>query len=302
MKEVSTCSDCLIGLNKGSLRLPLQTFMDYLLSSNGFLSPPSLLVLDWPKICLGFPITVYGRTRTNFWANSLFSKVCPEDFLPMIELCYGLNYYPNLLSPQYSKDETLVVLEKTLESPLDCKEIKPINPKGNWTWIFIGRSDAEAEAPIPWPPRRRANSLKKTLMLGKIESKRRSGWWLDGLNQWTWVRANLACLLNKQAWLVTVHMVAKSQRWLSDWTTTTASNMMVSGNGSFVGGWSYLGLDEVMKVGTSWWNSYKKRQQRDYFLSFLPWEAAVCKPGWQPSAESTSAGTLILEFPGLCEK
>ena len=236
MKEISTCSDCLIGLNKGSLSLPLQTFMDYLLSSNGFLSPPSLLVLDWPKICLGFPITVYGRTCTNFWANSLFSKVCPEDFLPMIELCYGLNYYPDLLPPQYSKDETLVVLEKTLESPLDCKEIKPINPKGNWTWIFIGRSDAEAEAPIPWPPRRRANSLKKTLMLGKIEGKRRSRRRLDGLNQWTWVWANLACLLNKQAWLVTVHMVAKTQRWLSDWTTTTASNIMVTGNGSFVRG------------------------------------------------------------------
>ena len=55
-----------------------------------------------------------------------------------------------------------VVLEKTFESPLDCKEIKPVNPKGNQPWIFIGRTDAEAEVPIFWPPDVRANSLEKT--------------------------------------------------------------------------------------------------------------------------------------------
>ena len=64
-----------------------------------------------------------------------------------------------------------VVLEKTLESPLDSKEIKSVNPKGNQTWMFIGRTDAEAEAPILWPP----DSPEKTLMLGKIEGKRRRG-------------------------------------------------------------------------------------------------------------------------------
>ena len=61
-----------------------------------------------------------------------------------------------------------MVLEKTLESPLDCREIKPVNPKGNQSWIFIGRTDAEAETPILWlPAGQRANSLEKTLMLGK---------------------------------------------------------------------------------------------------------------------------------------
>ena len=69
-----------------------------------------------------------------------------------------------------------VVLEKTLESPLDCKEIQPVNPKGNQPWIFIGRTDAEAEAPILWPPMQRANSLEKTLMLGKLEGRKRRGW------------------------------------------------------------------------------------------------------------------------------
>ena len=70
----------------------------------------------------------------------------------------------------------IVVLEKPLESPLDCKEIKPINPKGNQPWIFMGRTDAEAEALILWPPVWRANSLENILMLGKIDGKRRRGW------------------------------------------------------------------------------------------------------------------------------
>ena len=66
-----------------------------------------------------------------------------------------------------------VVLEKTLESPLDCKEIKLVNSKGNQSWIFIGRTDAEAEAPILWPPDSKNWLMEKTLMLGKIEGRRR---------------------------------------------------------------------------------------------------------------------------------
>ena len=79
-----------------------------------------------------------------------------------------------------------VVLEKTLESPLDCKEIKPINPKGHQLWILIGMTDAEAEVPIFWPMRR-VNSLEKILMLGKIEGRGRRGQqsmrWLDDIIQ-----------------------------------------------------------------------------------------------------------------------
>ena len=73
----------------------------------------------------------------------------------------------------------------TLESPLDSKEIKPVNPKGNQPWLLIRRTDAEAEAPILWPPDARADSLEKTLMLGKIEDRRERGRqrmrWLDGI-------------------------------------------------------------------------------------------------------------------------
>ena len=78
-----------------------------------------------------------------------------------------------------------VVLEKTLESPMDCKGIQPVHPKGDQSWVFIGRTDAEAETPILWPPQQRADSFEKTLMLEKIESRRRRWWqrmrWLDGI-------------------------------------------------------------------------------------------------------------------------
>ena len=78
-----------------------------------------------------------------------------------------------------------VVLEKTLESCLDCKEIKAVKPKGNQSWIFIGRTDAEAEASNLWPPDTKSQLMENTLMLGKIEGRRRRGWqrirWLDGI-------------------------------------------------------------------------------------------------------------------------
>ena len=89
-----------------------------------------------------------------------------------------------------------VVLEKTLESPLDCKEIQPVHSKGDQSWVFIGRADAEAETPILWPLTlwQRTDSFEKTLMLGKIEGGRRRGWqrmrWLDGITNkmdpWVW--------------------------------------------------------------------------------------------------------------------
>ena len=67
-----------------------------------------------------------------------------------------------------------MLLEKTLESPLDCKEIQPVHPKDQ-SWVFIGRTVVEAETPIVWPPLQRADSFEKTLMLEKIEGRRRMG-------------------------------------------------------------------------------------------------------------------------------
>ena len=77
------------------------------------------------------------------------------------------------------------VQEKTLESPLDCKDIKAVHPKGNQPWIFIGRTDAEGEAPILWPPDAKSQLTGKSLMLGEIEGRRRRGRqrmiWLEGI-------------------------------------------------------------------------------------------------------------------------
>ena len=87
------------------------------------------------------------------------------------------------------------MLEKTLESPLDCNEIKPINAKGNQSWIVLGRNDTEAEAPILGPPDQRTDSFEKILMLGKIKAGGegdKRGWdgWMASPTPWTWVWAS----------------------------------------------------------------------------------------------------------------
>ena len=78
-----------------------------------------------------------------------------------------------------------MVLEKTPESPSDCEEVQPVHPKGNQSWVFIGKTDFEAETPVFWPPDVKGDSSEKTLMLGKIEGRRRRGRqrmrWLDGI-------------------------------------------------------------------------------------------------------------------------
>ena len=116
-----------------------------------------------------------------------------------------------------------VVLEKTLESPLNCKEIKPVNPKGNQSWIFVGRTDAEAETPVLWPPDVKSWFIWKDPDSGKDWRWRRGQQrirWLEGITDLMDMSLGMLqkLVIDREAWHAAIHGIAKSQTWLSDWT------------------------------------------------------------------------------------
>ena len=122
-----------------------------------------------------------------------------------------------------------VVPEKILECPLDCKEIKPVNPKGNQPWIFIGRTDAEA--PIFWPPDAKRWLTGKDADAGKGWRQKKKGVAEDGTDSITnTMDMNLSkpweTVENREAWHAIAHGVTKSQTWLSDWTTFTLNKTL----------------------------------------------------------------------------
>ena len=120
----------------------------------------------------------------------------------------------------------MVVVEKILESPLDCKKIQPINPKGNQLWIFVGRADAKAEAPLCWPPDVKSRFIWKDPDAGKDLRQEEKEMTKDEVVGWhhkhnghefeqLWEIGK-----DEEAWPAAVHGVTKNWIWLSDWTAT----------------------------------------------------------------------------------
>ena len=116
-----------------------------------------------------------------------------------------------------------VVLEKTLENPLDCKEIQPVHSEGDQSWVFFGRNDAQAESPVLWPPHAKSWLIGKELLVG-IGGRRRRGRqgmrWRDGITDWMDVSLSELpeLVMDREAWHTAIHGILRSLTRLSNWT------------------------------------------------------------------------------------
>ena len=120
-----------------------------------------------------------------------------------------------------------VVLEKTVDSPLNCKEIQPVHPKENQSWVFIGRTDAEAEAPIIWPPDMKTWLTGKDPDAGKAWRQEEKGMTEDEMVGWHHRLSGHDLVMDREAWRAAVHGVTNSQTRLNNWTKLIFRNVIL---------------------------------------------------------------------------
>ena len=155
----------------------------------------------------------------------LFSVLCAGIWTPSYAWTWELDHKKGWVLKSWCFQ--IVVLEKALESPLDCKEIKPVNPKGNQPRIFIGRTDAEVNAPILWPPDVKSQLVGKDPDAAKDWGQEGEGGerGCDGCmaspTQWMWIWANSRRQEDRGDWCVAVREIVKGRIQLRDWTSMT---------------------------------------------------------------------------------
>ena len=136
----------------------------------------------------------------------------------------GLNFYFYNLKKKsfllsFYWDIQTVVLERTLECPLDCKEVKPVDPKGNQPWIFIGRTDAEVEAQILWPPDATSWLIGKDPDTGEVGDRVWDGW-MASPTQYISLNKLQEMVKDRELWCAAVHGVTKRHNWATEQQTT----------------------------------------------------------------------------------